>query len=487
MGKRVFAIVVGSGFAGSLLSLILQRHGKDVVLIDRASHPRFAIGESSTPTGDLILRHLCERWNLPELKPLTSWGTWQAKYPQLRCGKKRGFSYYSHDVCQPFEDDPLHTRSLLVAASSDDDSSDTQWFRSDIDHFVCQHAVRHGVTYHDHCELQSADWQADRKSWQCDIASGLEPDGEQFQLQADWLIDASGNGNALAAWTGSTPDSAWMRTQTGAMFSHFDGVASFAQNFTTDSDADPFDGDDAAQHHLLQHGWMWMLRFAQGTTSVGIVQPNDRWNRQTWSELIADYPTLFALMKGARLCSTPGEVLFLRRLSRCRNRAAGRGWLSLPGAYGFVDPLHSTGIAHGLSGVSRIADRLLANTAGDDWLLGYDQDLRTEIHWIDTIVSGSYNALPSHRGFTAMAVFYFLSAITFEQDLIADPAHWPSGFLHARSRKLIETAERFWQQSQPGINDCTWESTVDSLRSAIAPWNHVGLLDPIHCNRFPRG
>jgi FADH2 O2-dependent halogenase len=41
--------VVGSGFAGSLVALALTRRGRRVVLVERLRHPRFAIGESSTP------------------------------------------------------------------------------------------------------------------------------------------------------------------------------------------------------------------------------------------------------------------------------------------------------------------------------------------------------------------------------------------------------------------------------------------------------
>ena len=44
MRDRKFAVNVGSGFSGSLLAWILQRQGKEVVLIDRGTHPRFAIG-----------------------------------------------------------------------------------------------------------------------------------------------------------------------------------------------------------------------------------------------------------------------------------------------------------------------------------------------------------------------------------------------------------------------------------------------------------
>ena len=41
--------ILGSGFAGSLTTLIVDRIGLTPVLIDRARHPRFAIGEPTAP------------------------------------------------------------------------------------------------------------------------------------------------------------------------------------------------------------------------------------------------------------------------------------------------------------------------------------------------------------------------------------------------------------------------------------------------------
>ena len=77
VNERRKILVVGSGFSGSLLASILQKHGNDVTLIDKASHPRFAIGESSTPTAGFILKSLIDRYDLLELKPLTRYGLWR--------------------------------------------------------------------------------------------------------------------------------------------------------------------------------------------------------------------------------------------------------------------------------------------------------------------------------------------------------------------------------------------------------------------------
>ncbi len=67
-------LICGSGCAGSLLAWILARAGKQVVLVDSGRHPRFAIGESSTPLADFLLELMSEEFGLPELKPLARWG-----------------------------------------------------------------------------------------------------------------------------------------------------------------------------------------------------------------------------------------------------------------------------------------------------------------------------------------------------------------------------------------------------------------------------
>src|SRR5690349_8981065 len=87
-------IILGSGFGGCLTALVLQQIGWKPVVVDRAAHPRFAIGESSTPAADLMLGSLCARFGLDRLAPLTHYGTWKRTYPEVACGKKRGFSYF---------------------------------------------------------------------------------------------------------------------------------------------------------------------------------------------------------------------------------------------------------------------------------------------------------------------------------------------------------------------------------------------------------
>src|SRR2546425_13140648 len=128
--------VIGSGFGGALISLIARHLDKSVVLLEKGEHPRFAIGESSTPLANLILEHLSQRWDFPRLCPLAKWGTWQKNYPQIACGLKRGFSFFHHEIGQPWKLAADHRNELLVAASPRDEIADTHWYREHVDHFL---------------------------------------------------------------------------------------------------------------------------------------------------------------------------------------------------------------------------------------------------------------------------------------------------------------------------------------------------------------
>ena len=46
--------ILGSGFGGSQLAMVATRIGLSVVLVERGKHPRFAIGESTSPLTNLL-------------------------------------------------------------------------------------------------------------------------------------------------------------------------------------------------------------------------------------------------------------------------------------------------------------------------------------------------------------------------------------------------------------------------------------------------
>ena len=132
--------VIGSGFAGSLIAMIARRLGKSVTMIERGRHPRFAIGESSTPLANLLLEELSQRYDLPGVRPLCKWGAWQKSLPHIGCGLKRGFTFLYHRFGEPSADS-----EMLVAASPRDAIADTHWYRPDFDAYLVGQARKMGV------------------------------------------------------------------------------------------------------------------------------------------------------------------------------------------------------------------------------------------------------------------------------------------------------------------------------------------------------
>src|ERR1041384_6656385 len=150
-------IIVGSGFAGSIMAMILRRLGQTVLILVKGKHPRFAIGESSTPLANLLLEEIAAKYDLPDLASFSKWGTWQAAHPEIACGLKRGFTFFHHEAGSQFSDDETHRHQLLVAASPNDRVADTHWYRPDFDAFLVSEAQKLGVTFLDEVDLWGAD------------------------------------------------------------------------------------------------------------------------------------------------------------------------------------------------------------------------------------------------------------------------------------------------------------------------------------------
>jgi FADH2 O2-dependent halogenase len=216
-------------------------------MLDRARHPRFAIGESSTPVADLVLGDLCDRYDLPRIKPLTRYGTWRRTYPGIVCGLKRGFSYFHHRPGEPFRQDAEHTTELLVTASGSDDVGDTHWYRADVDAFLAGEACAAGVRLLEEAHLERLE---DDGAW---ALHGTQH-GAAFCVRAGFVIDGSGAGGVLPQRLALPDESDSLRTQSRTVYAHVRGLRRWshvmqdAGQCTADH---PYPCDDAALHHIF--------------------------------------------------------------------------------------------------------------------------------------------------------------------------------------------------------------------------------------------
>lgn len=485
-------MVVGAGFAGSLTALVLHQLGFRVCVLERESHPRFAIGESSTPIADMILRELAAKYKLSWLQDFSRYGSWQATHPEIVCGLKRGFSFFKHSPGRDFATDTRHNHELLVAASTDNLQSDTNWLRADFDAFLAGKLKESGIPYYERTGIIRATYT---HHWEMHTDSEKNP-----VFYATFLVDATGSGKLLEKIAGVASSSRDFLTDSFAVYSHFDHIRRWTDLLHEKgiSTADfPYDPDDSALHHLLEEGWVWQLRFNDQRTSMGFVlsganaPPEDLTAEELWDLLPQRYPAIREILRTASLCPVPGKIIRSPRLQRKTECCYGPGWVALPATAGFVDPLFSTGIAHTLAGIKKLSTifskyRDQPGSLEQD-LAGYERSVFEELRLIDQLVAGSYQTFAAFGLFNSWSMLYFAATIHYEQGLLRgeDPGY----FLGAGNRDIRKIVDDSFveltdilRKGHPTGDTIRW--FAGQIRKRIAPFNTAGLLDPASRNMY---
>jgi FADH2 O2-dependent halogenase len=485
LSKQYDIAITGSGFAGSLLAMIARRLGHSVVLIERGRHPRMVIGESSTPLTNLLLEDLTTRYDLPTIRPLAKWGTWQQAHPGVACGLKRGFTFYHHSLNLPKPFPPDRNHQLLVAASPHDRIADTHWFRADFDHLLVREAQNLGVDYLDETLFTSA----------IECATEIELTGtrndQPIAVSAKFLIDATGPRGFLHHALDLQERELPHFPATQSLYSHFTGVGRIGPPQFA-GETQPYPPDNAAVHHIFAGGWIWLLHFNNGITSAGIAATNAlaaRWNlaekAPAWQRVLESFPALRKQFAEA----TPVQPF--RHIPRLAFRSAtisGARWALLPSAAGFVDPLLSTGFPLTLLGINRLATIIERHWDGP----GFNASLQTyaaqtddELLATECLIRGLYANMDNFPVFASLTLLYF-AAVSFTETArrLGKPELAPSFLLHDHPTfgpaclQLLERARHIEtpQQAQ--------QLSEDILR-AIEPFNIAGLGNPQRRNWYP--
>lgn len=484
--------VVGSGFGGSLMAMIAQQIGYSVVLLERGQHPRFVIGESSTPLANLLLEELAERYRLPNLKPLAKWGAWRRNYPGISCGLKRGFTFLHHELDQKFASDSQRRNQLLVAASPHDQIADTHWYRPDFDLFFVQEAGRVGVEFIDQCNIEALKIDSD-----CIRLAGYRQ-GQSVAIRAKFLIDASGSGGCLQRLLQLKEVKFTHLPATQALFSHFSGVRRLDEMGVVPSDEPlPYPIDDAAVHHIFDGGWIWVLRFNNGITSAGTAVTSAlarelrlAEGRDAWQRLLQRLPTV-----ADQFADTEAQLPFvhLARIAVRVEPIIGSRWSLLPSAAGFVDPLLSTGFALTLLGIERLARALERGMESPEFarrLKSYAQGTARELAMTEELVAALYASMSNFPVFTALSLLYFAAASFSETARRLRRPELACGFLLEANPKFGPPVRALCQNVLAGSTKSDqWKGAhtelIDDIYRTIEPFDVAGLCDRSRRNWYP--
>jgi FADH2 O2-dependent halogenase len=393
--------ILGSGLGGSVLASILGRQGFRVLLLEKGTHPRFAIGEAMLPQSSMLMWILGERFDVPEIQNLSSTEKiLQHVTPTCGCKKTIGFLYHEDGKRQ----DPEKTHLLVPPATPL--VSESHLFRQEVDLYMVNAAVGYGVVYRDKTDVTSFEIGDDGVTLRTDA-------GEE--LRARFLVDGSGHKSPVAAKFGLRNEDPALRTHSRTIFTHMIGMKHYDD--TLEDDEKPGlsrQWHEGTLHHVFDGGWMWIIPFdnvagsENPLCSVGLTLDMRKYPhrgvppQQEFEEIIARFPSIAAHFEGAEAVR---PWVGTGRLQYSSSDCVGNRYFLMAHAYGFIDALYSKGLISNFETIHALVPRLVEALRADDFSLErFEHPRRLQAALLDSndrMVFNSYRAFGSYDTWNA--------------------------------------------------------------------------------------
>jgi FADH2 O2-dependent halogenase len=178
------------------------------------------------------------------------------------------------------------------------------------------------------------------------------------------------------------------------------------------------------------------------------------------------------------------------RLSYRCSTAAGDGWVLLPSAAAFIDPLFSTGFPLTLLGIERLA-RILEKAWGRDTLTTHLRDYSAvtlaEADWTASFITACYAAFANFPLFAAFSMFYFAAASYSEMARRLEKPHLVRRFLAADRAGFASGLRRCAERLHRRAPALSAEDILDferAVTTSVAELNVAGLCEPAKHNWY---
>jgi flavin-dependent dehydrogenase len=311
-------LVIGGGPAGSTAATLLTRLGRRVILLEKARHPRFHIGESLLPMN----LPLFER--LGVLEKVKAMGVFKPG-ADFEADNERGYNTFAFN--RAIGNSPPHAYQV---------------WRQDFDKMLFDHARDSGADAREGHEVVAIE-QADSRRSSAEVQT---EDGRRYRITSQYIVDATGRDTFLSSKKRLRRKNA--EHQSAAIFGHFRG-------------AEYRPGEDAGNISIYRfdHGWIWMIPLPDGVMSIGAVcRPAYLKQRKGKTvdfllETLQQNAGIRKRMKHAQLIGD--EVRVTGNYSYDSAQMGGPGWVMIGDAFAFLDPVFSSGVYLAMSGAEQAA------------------------------------------------------------------------------------------------------------------------------------
>lgn len=327
-------IVMGGGPAGSSVASILSREGRRVALFEKESFPRHHIGES--------------------LMTDTFW-TFQRMGFLEKLRKSPFVRKYSVQFANPAgkESRPFY----FFEANHHESAVTWQVTRAVFDQMLIEHAAEQGATVYQKTLVKQVLFDGDR-------AIGVEAqmqDGSLQQFHAKVVIDATGQTAMLSnkfRWRQRDP-----KLKKAVLYSYFKGAHREPD----------LNGGATLVLRTQQgsNGWFWYIPLENDITSVGIVADPEYLVKgrgqdlaKIFNEEIEKCEPCRRRVEGAERVDKIYSILDYSYRSK---QNAGNGFILIGDAYGFLDPIYSSGVLLALKMAELAADAIHDAFKSDDF------------------------------------------------------------------------------------------------------------------------
>ena len=324
-------IVIGGGPAGSTTSTLIAKAGYRVRLFERARFPRFHIGESLIPE---------TYWVLKRLDMLD-------KMKRSAFVKKCSVQFVNQHgkLSEPF---------YFTDHNPHECSQTWQVLRSEFDEMMLNNAREHGVDVHEGARIREVMFEGDR-------AVGVRvsfDDGREEEVRAKVIVDASGQSAIIGNRFNLLEKDTSLRK--GAVWTYWKGAY---------RDKGRDEGATLVLQTKGKKGWFWYIPLHNDIVSVGVVRgfeelfAGNQEHEAIYNQELDNCPEVKRRVSMGTRCD---KYYATKDYSYRAKRCAGDGWVLVGDAYGFLDPLYSSGVLLALRGGSVAADAIVEALAKGD-------------------------------------------------------------------------------------------------------------------------